>query len=321
MTQIYPTIRTMEANEYDCSHNGLMMDHKDNCPSFIKQEFITAENINYLFKKYNVPHSFDLLSIDVDFNDYWLWRAIESYSARVVIIEYNSSIQPNCSQVVKYEPFANWDKTNYFGASLLALSKLGKKKGYDLVGCDDNGINAFFIKSEIVQGLIKRTSPQCLRGGFFGDLSSNINQQGARNCPAWSGRGYCYCANRTPSHVAFCTIAFNAFGNCNVGRVVDSRRADSKCLVLVSFTFCNRCNNGYLVDRQRIIDQRSVGGALARQNYQLVCIHWRSRVRAGSLVTDHDRTCWHVAICRDQYDDLACGRTFGSCTYQPDGTG
>ena len=42
----------------------------------IKQEFITAENINQLFAKYNVPQEFDLLSIDIDTNDYWVWKAI-----------------------------------------------------------------------------------------------------------------------------------------------------------------------------------------------------------------------------------------------------
>lgn len=116
----------------------------------IKNERVTAENIENLFEKYNVPKNFDLLSIDVDFNDYWIWKSITNYFPRVVVIEYNSSISPEKSLVVPYDSNAKWDGTNFFGASLLALKKLGQEKGYTLLGCDDNGVNAFFCKDEFV---------------------------------------------------------------------------------------------------------------------------------------------------------------------------
>ena len=116
----------------------------------IKSEKVTAENIQNLFKKYSVPKIFDLLSIDIDYNDYWVWKAIEDYVPRVVIIEFNSSIPPDESRVVPYDPDSKWDGTNYFGASLLALKNLGLEKGYTLVGCDNNGVNAFFCKSDLI---------------------------------------------------------------------------------------------------------------------------------------------------------------------------
>jgi hypothetical protein len=116
----------------------------------VKKEFITAENINLLFRKYNVPEEFDLLSIDIDFNDYWVWKAIEGYRPRAVVIEYNSSIPPTESKAVKYEPYGRSYGTNYFGASLLAFVKLGELKGYTLVGCDKTGTNAFFVRSDLV---------------------------------------------------------------------------------------------------------------------------------------------------------------------------
>ncbi|QUC64796.1 hypothetical protein NsoK4_00460 [Nitrosopumilus sp. K4] len=140
-----------EKNKWD----GLMMDDLPENQPHIKKEFITAENINQLFEKYKVPKHFDLLSIDVDYNDYWVWKAITGYYPRVVIIEYNSSIPPNESKTVPYSATTKWDKnnkTNYFGASLLALKKLGFQKGYTLVGCDSRGINAFFIKNELTKG-------------------------------------------------------------------------------------------------------------------------------------------------------------------------
>lgn len=117
----------------------------------IKVEFINAENINLLFEKYNVPKEFDLLSIDIDSNDYWVWKAIDAYSPRVVVIEYNASIPCTESKTVEYNPSLCWDGTNYFGASLLALEKLGDSKGYTLIACDEMGANAFFIRKDLVK--------------------------------------------------------------------------------------------------------------------------------------------------------------------------
>jgi len=135
--------------------NFLQMDSRGKSTSSIKKELITAENVNSIFKKYKVPKQFDLLSIDIDFNDYWVWQAIQGYSPRVVVIEYNASIPPTRSEVVRYDPHARWDGTNYFGASLLALEKLGKAKGYTLVACERRGVNAFFVRDDLIKGHFK----------------------------------------------------------------------------------------------------------------------------------------------------------------------
>ena len=119
----------------------------------IKKEKVTAENVQNLFQKYNVPKNFDLLSIDIDFNDYWVWQAITDYYPRVVVIEYNGTLSFTDSKVVRYDPDAMGDGTDYFGASLLALQNLGSMKGYTLVGCDNFGVNAFFCKSELINGI------------------------------------------------------------------------------------------------------------------------------------------------------------------------
>jgi len=131
---------------------GLMMDGGSHAAPVgnVRREFITAENICSLFEKYKVPKEFDLLSIDIDGNDYWVWKAIQGYSPRVVVIEYNSSIKPNESKTVPYDPNFLWDGTNYFGASILALAKLGLAKGYTLIGCDKQGINAFFLRDDLI---------------------------------------------------------------------------------------------------------------------------------------------------------------------------
>lgn len=141
----------------------------------IKIEMVTAENIQDLFQKYNVPKNFDLLSIDIDFNDYWVWKSIIDYSPQVVVIEYNASIPPNESKVVPYDPEAKWDGTNYFGASLLALRNLGLSKGYTLVGCDNNGVNAFFCKSELVREFEIRDIKELYKSPKYGEFINGMH--------------------------------------------------------------------------------------------------------------------------------------------------
>lgn len=116
----------------------------------IRYSFITAENIEQLFKDLQVPSDFDLLSIDIDNNDYWVWKAIQQYRPRVVAIEYNASFKQTVSCVVPYSPTTIWNGTNYFGASLKALEELGRQKGYCLVGCNYTGVTAFFVREDLV---------------------------------------------------------------------------------------------------------------------------------------------------------------------------
>lgn len=116
----------------------------------IRYSFITAENIEQLFEELSVPAEFDLLSIDIDNNDYWVWKAIQKYRPRVVLIEYNASFRGvNC--VVPYHAASIWGYTNYFGASLEALEQLGREKGYCLVACNYTGVTAFFVRQDLVK--------------------------------------------------------------------------------------------------------------------------------------------------------------------------
>ncbi|MBI1812272.1 FkbM family methyltransferase [Candidatus Peregrinibacteria bacterium] len=132
---------------------GLLMDGSHEVlERRVHREFITTENIEDLFRKYHVPKEFDLLSIDIDGNDYWIWKAITTYRPRVVIIEYNAHLPPEESKTIPYDPAFVWDTTDYYGASLLALRKLGEAKGYTLLGTDRNGVNAFFVESSLVPG-------------------------------------------------------------------------------------------------------------------------------------------------------------------------
>ncbi|MBX2868829.1 MAG: hypothetical protein KTR18_09150 [Acidiferrobacterales bacterium] len=113
------------------------------------QAMINAENINELISTHT-NGEIDLLSIDIDRNDYWVWKAISGISPRVVVVEYNATIRPPISVTVKYDASARWNGSNYFGASLSAFEKLGKEKGYSLVGCSYSGSNAFFVRDDLI---------------------------------------------------------------------------------------------------------------------------------------------------------------------------
>jgi len=108
----------------------------------IHHEFITAENINDVFKKYKIPKDLDLLSIDIDGMDYWVWKALK-WKPKEVIIEYNPQ---RLKGVQPYFAFNVWNKMedSYYGANKDEMIKLGKEKGYKLK--DFNSENLFFTK-------------------------------------------------------------------------------------------------------------------------------------------------------------------------------
>lgn len=116
----------------------------------VRSAFITAENIEALFDETGVPAAPDLVSIDIDNNDYWIWRALDRYRPRVMVIEYNPAYGRTARCVIPYRPDRTWDKLSYQGASLGALEALGREKGYSLVGCCFQGTNAFFVRDDAV---------------------------------------------------------------------------------------------------------------------------------------------------------------------------
>lgn len=122
--------------------------------NYVTHAFVNAENINSIFEKNNVPKNFDLLSIDIDGNDYWVWKAIDEnrFNARVVIIEYNCNFPDQyASKAIKYSPEVDTTipSVHYYSATIPALKKLGESKGYSLV-FRVNLHNLFFIKTELL---------------------------------------------------------------------------------------------------------------------------------------------------------------------------
>ena len=146
----------------------------------IVHAWINAENVNALIKSRGISGEIDLLSIDIDGMDYWVWDAISEINPRVVIIEYNIYWGSEKSVTVPYdESFVriDVDGTSYCGASLSAFVKLGKKLGYRLVGSNSAQFNAFFVREDIgVNVLPEVTSESCLSKHVESLISENAPQ-------------------------------------------------------------------------------------------------------------------------------------------------
>lgn len=113
-------------------------------------KMLNMGNINEVISGLCPHEEIDFLSIDIDGNDYWVWQALNVISPRVVVIEYNATLRPPVKLVQEYAPDAQWNRTNFFGASLKALECLGNKKGYELVGCSLANGDAFFVRRDCI---------------------------------------------------------------------------------------------------------------------------------------------------------------------------
>ena len=114
--------------------------------------FIDKDNINTLIGNF-MGGTIDLLSIDIDGNDYWIWESINCIQPRVVIIEYNAKFPPDYEWIMEYDKNHIWEKDDNQGASLKSLELLGRRLGYQLVGTSFSGVNAFFVRQDIAQNI------------------------------------------------------------------------------------------------------------------------------------------------------------------------
>jgi hypothetical protein len=117
-----------------------------------EQALVGPDNVESLFRAAGVPDEPDVLSIDIDGGDYYVWEAIESFRPRLVVIEYNSALDPQ-RRLVQPRDAGRWEHTTFYGASLGAMRALGAEKGYRLVHTELSGNNAFFVREELAEPL------------------------------------------------------------------------------------------------------------------------------------------------------------------------
>ena len=131
-------------------------------PKFV-HAFLTKKNVNNIIQTEGFKGEIELLSIDIDGNDYWIWESLEIIQPKVVIIECQLAFGLE-EKVIPYREDFKEDvrNSNNYGASALALQKLGKQKGYRLVGANEYGNNLFFIKNGLAEIQLPEVSVQSL---------------------------------------------------------------------------------------------------------------------------------------------------------------
>lgn len=142
--------------------SGLMVDALQSNVDFLGQVFsrarvtcvctwVTATDVNTLVSDHGATGEIDVLSIDIDGNDIWVWEALTVCDPRVVVIEFNPSWGAERAVAVPYDPsFDRHDrKPIYYGASLAAIAAMGERKGYRLVATTPGGPNAFLIRDDV----------------------------------------------------------------------------------------------------------------------------------------------------------------------------
>lgn len=108
----------------------------------------TLETIN----RFATDREIGILSVDVDGNDYWFVEKLLPIRPAILVVEYNSSLGLRPLSI-PYDPafyYRNYDTIFYYGASLVAFDHLAKAHGYSLIEVQKAGINAFFVRDDLL---------------------------------------------------------------------------------------------------------------------------------------------------------------------------
>ena len=98
-------------------------------------------SLDSLLSSTPIPKDFDLLSIDIDSDDYNVWAGLQNYKPLIVIIEILGSLPPNVEKIsTPSSPHSSFKST----------VSLGREKGYQLVAMVGN---LFFVRDDIVAKL------------------------------------------------------------------------------------------------------------------------------------------------------------------------
>lgn len=148
---------------------------------YTKKAFITKENINELLQEFTYYKNLDILSIDIDGNDYWVWKEINVVNPIMVIVEYNSVFGDENPWVMPYNSThireLHTENVLLYGTSLLSLCDLAEEKGYYFIGCNSAGNNSYFIRKDKI-GSLKPLS--CKEGFVLSKFSEYYDSKSSR---------------------------------------------------------------------------------------------------------------------------------------------
>ncbi|NEQ53290.1 MAG: hypothetical protein F6K11_24670 [Leptolyngbya sp. SIO3F4] len=127
-----------------------------------RAEFIDRDNINGLIESAGFDPEIGILHIDLDGNDYWIWKTINVVNPIIVILEYNSVLGIDRPITIPYDKTfyrttAHYSN-HYYGSSLRALYQLSKERGYTFIGCNGAGNNAYFVRNDKLNDQVREVS-------------------------------------------------------------------------------------------------------------------------------------------------------------------
>ena len=137
------------------------------------ETWITPTNVNVLFEKANKSLvGVDIVSLDIDGNDYWVAEALDFKETKIIVVEYNPIFGHELALTVPRDDSFNRTESHfsnlYYGASLVAFINLFKLKNYTFVGSNRAGNNAFFVLNSALS-LLKVRIPTVKEYGNFTD--------------------------------------------------------------------------------------------------------------------------------------------------------
>jgi len=160
---------------YECGWRGLMIEIDQRKIDSLLENFrhnpgvvgvaaaVTPANVNDLLRDRGFAGEIDLLSLDIDSYDYWVLEALTAVSPRVLIVEYNAQLGPDRALTIPKDCALDDIPAPLRGASLAAIEKLARRKGYRLVVCDPTGTNAFFLRDGVAPDLPAITVAEAYR--------------------------------------------------------------------------------------------------------------------------------------------------------------
>lgn len=129
----------------------------------ITNKWITKENINNILYDNGVEGEIDILVVDMDGVDYYIWEAIDKINPRICVFEVHNVIPHNVSLTVPYSDdfdYLKQDKKlqDFRSVSPTAMNKLSEKKGYTFVGNNKHGFNVFYVRNDLLNELLPKPS-------------------------------------------------------------------------------------------------------------------------------------------------------------------
>lgn len=129
--------------------------------SFV-EAIVTVENINTILSNQLSEKEIDLLSIDLDGNDYFIWDAITVINPKIVVVEVQAE-KGNVDFIPEQtNEFELYESDVPKGASALSMLKLANSKGYELVAANRGCYNLFLVRKDCIKNLKAITIDEAL---------------------------------------------------------------------------------------------------------------------------------------------------------------